>query len=123
MEKALTRQERREIKDLVYQCANYDRPDKLCLLTDMVDKPCDCPMLTIKTAGKVCSYFRNAVLPLNPALEGALTYTPVAKRVCVLCGNEFVPKNNRQQYCNEKCKHKGRLAAERERYRRGKETA
>lgn len=120
----LTRLERQEIKELVHQCANYDRPARICLLMDSADKPCDCPMLAVKKVGKACSYFRDALLPLNPALEAAIIYKePVAKRKCQICGKEYVPRNNRQQYCSDKCLKSVQRNQARERKRKQRKTA
>ena len=112
----LTRKERQEIRGLVRQCANYDRAGKICLLMDTAGEPIDCPMLAIKQAGKVCSYFKESVLPLNPLLATVLTCgEPLAKRSCSICRQIFVPRNNRQLYCGEKCKKKGNAAKSRAR--------
>ena len=112
----LTGKERQEIRALVYQCANYVRQDKYCVLFDVqLDRVVGCPMLKITGVGKVCGYFRKAVLPLNPILEAALTYTePTETRQCALCGGVFVPKNNRQQFCGDKCKAESRKRNDRE---------
>ena len=67
----LTREERREIKKLVVSmCANYDRTYG-CLPLDYGR----CYMIDKCWTGALCKYFREAVLPLNPALEAALTDT------------------------------------------------
>ena len=68
----LTRPERRQIKQLVRQCANCETASRLCLLTDMAGKPMVCPMLSATDTGKLCAYFRAAVLPLNPVLAAGL---------------------------------------------------
>ena len=58
----LTRQEKTAIRKLVVQwCANYDR-DTGCLPLD-----CGCYMLRKIWTGPMCRYFRQAVLPLDPA--------------------------------------------------------
>lgn len=120
----LTRAQRREVRDLVHQCANYMRTDRLCLLLDAADRPGDCPMLTLDKAGKVCRYFRAAVLPLNPVLEAALTaQAPVAMRSCTVCGNEFVPTGGRQQYCGAKCQQTAHRRQAKERMRKYREKA
>lgn len=125
MYEALTRKERQEIRELVYQCANYDRPERTCLLLDIEKgRRIDCPMLNATTIGRVCNYFRNAVLPLNPALEARLgCKEPVEKRACSICGKEYVPQNNRQRYCSEKCKVSGRRKRDRELRREARKIA
>ena len=95
----LTRQEKTAIRKLVVQwCANYDR-DMGCLPLD-----CPCYMLGKIWTGPMCRYFRQAVLPLDPALEQALAQEEVVleRRVCPLCGRSFVPKR-RQLYCSPVC--------------------
>ena len=63
----LTREEKRAIRALVTKwCANYDR-ECGCLPLD-----CECYMLGKCWTGAYCRYFREAVLPLDPALEVSL---------------------------------------------------
>ena len=63
----LTREEKRAIRALVTKwCANYDR-ECGCLPLDG-----ECYMLGKCWTGALCRYFREAVLPLDPALEAAL---------------------------------------------------
>ena len=65
----LTRDEKKKIRTLVTgMCANYDRESGLCLPLD-----CACYMLHKCWTGAYCRYFREAVLPLNPELQTALT--------------------------------------------------
>ena len=65
----LTRDEKKKIRTLVTgMCANYDRESGLCLPLD-----CACYMLHKCWTGAYCRYFREAVLPLNPELQAAVT--------------------------------------------------
>ena len=65
----LTRDEKKKIRTLVTgMCANYDRESGLCLPLD-----CACYMLHKCWTGAYRRYFREAVLPLNPELQAALT--------------------------------------------------
>ena len=67
MARELTREEKRVIRALMTKwCANYDR-ECGCLPPD-----CECYMLGKCWTGALCRYFREAVLPLDPALEAAL---------------------------------------------------
>ena len=67
MARELTREEKRAIRALVTKwCANYDR-ECGCLPLD-----CECYMLGKCWTGAYCRYFREAVLPLDPALEVSL---------------------------------------------------
>ncbi len=67
MGRELTRTGKAAIRRLVAKwCANYDR-DCGCLPLD-----CECYMLGKCWTGAYCRYFREAVLPLDPALEAAL---------------------------------------------------
>ena len=102
----LTRQEKTAIRKLVVQwCANYDRdygcllglgpPRKLYLrgerrsneMSELSPRAeandmefvttCGCYMLGKIWTGPMCRYFRQAVLPLDPALEQALAQEEV----------------------------------------------
>ena len=65
----LTRQERARVRRLVTDlCANHDNQDRLCLPLD-----CPCYMLHKWWTGSFCRYFQEAVLPVDPALESAIT--------------------------------------------------
>ena len=82
MSRELTREEKAAIRSLVVKwCANYDR-ECGCLPLD-----CECYMLGKCWTGAYCRYFREAVLPLDPALEAALlTEGPRPDiKVCPVC--------------------------------------
>mgnify|MGYP003371579706 CR=1 FL=1 len=71
----LTRDEKKKIRTLVTgMCANYDRESGLCLPLD-----CACYMLHKCWTGAYCRYFREAVLPLDPELQAALTTEGICK--------------------------------------------
>ena len=64
MSRELTREEKAAIRSLVVKwCANYGQ-ECGCLPLD-----CECYMLGKCWTGAYCRYFREAVLPLDPALE------------------------------------------------------
>lgn len=114
MSRELTREEKAGIKKLVLSmCANYDR-EYGCLPLD-----CECYMLTKCWTGAYCRYFREAVLPLDPALEAALCGEGAAPemRLCPICGGAFVPQG-RRAYCSETCKAVGNRRKSRERMRK-----
>lgn len=68
MSRELTRKEKTAIRSFVVTwCANYDR-EYGCLPLDS-----DCYVLGKCWTGSYCRYFRESVLPLDPALEAALT--------------------------------------------------
>jgi len=95
----LTREEKRAIHKLVKSlCANYDK-DYGCLPLD-----CPCYMLGKCRTGAYCRYFREAVLPTDPALEAALLSDGPAPetRPCPVCGRAFLP-DGRTRYCSEAC--------------------
>ena len=95
----LTREEKRAIRALVTRwCANYDR-ECGCLPLDG-----ECYMLGKCWTGAYCRYFREAVLPLDPALEAALlTEGPRPDfKICPVCGGA-VPADGRMAYCSESC--------------------
>ena len=99
MARELTREEKRAIRALVTRwCANYDR-ECGCLPLD-----CECYMLGKCWTGAYCRYFREAVLPLDPALEAALlTEGPRPDfKICPVCGGA-VPADGRMAYCSESC--------------------
>ena len=67
MARELTREEKKKIRALVVKwCANYDK-EYGCLPLE-----CECYMFGKCWTGAYCRYFREAVLPLDPALETAL---------------------------------------------------
>uniref|UniRef100_UPI004029FB40 cysteine-rich VLP domain-containing protein n=1 Tax=Faecalibacterium prausnitzii TaxID=853 RepID=UPI004029FB40 len=99
MGRELTRTEKTAIRRLVSKwCANYDR-DCGCLPLD-----CECYMFGKCWTGAYCRYFREAVLPLDPALEAALlTEGPRPDfKACPVCGRAVAP-DGRQTYCSAAC--------------------
>lgn len=99
MSRELTREEKAAIRRLVTKwCANYDR-EYGCLPLD-----CECYMLGKCWTSAYCRYFREAVLPLAPVLEAALTAggPPPETQPCPVCGRAFLP-DGRQRYCSEAC--------------------
>ena len=114
----LTRQERAAIRRQVTElCANYDSQDKLC-------RPLDCPcyMLHKWWTGSFCRYFREAVLPTDPALESAVTGedTSLKQKTCPVCGRAYLPTTS-QAYCSDFCRTFARRKSERERKRRSRQ--
>ena len=98
-------------------CANYDRESGLCLPLD-----CACYMLHKCWTGAYCRYFREAVLPLDPELQAALTTEGISPelRACAVCGKAFLPEG-RQAYCSDVCKAEGNRRKSRERMRKMRE--
>ena len=95
----LTRTEKAAIRRLVSKwCANYDR-DCGCLPLD-----CECYMFGKCWTGAYCRYFREAVLPLDPALEAALLAEGPRPdfKACPVCGRAVAP-DGRQTYCSAAC--------------------
>ena len=83
MSRELTRKEKTAIRSLVVTwCANYDR-EYGCLPLDS-----DCYMLGKCWTGSYCRYFRESVLPLDPALEVALMSEGPRPdfKICPVCG-------------------------------------
>ena len=114
MSRELTREERAAIRRLVVSlCADYDR-ECGCLPLD-----CECYMLGKCYTGALCRYFREAVLPSDPALEAALCGNGAAPdtRPCPVCGRAFVPQG-RRTYCSDACKAVGNRRKSRERMRK-----
>lgn len=110
----LTRAERAAIRRLVKKwCANYD-PEYGCLPLD-----CECYMLNKWWTGAYCRYFREAVLPLDPELERALS-DPGHKtelRACAVCGRLF-PQQGKRAFCSDACKEAAKRERQREYMRR-----
>ena len=93
----LTRAERLAIRALVIgSCANHDGK------TDCLPLGSGCYMLTKCWTGSYCKYFREAVLPNDPALEALLTGGATQTRLCAYCGEAFAA-NGRQAYCSPAC--------------------
>ena len=110
----LTRAERTAIRKLVTSmCANYDK-EYGCLPLD-----CECYMLNKWWTGAYCKYFRNAVLPLDPALERSLTGPGHAPKMrpCVVCG-ELFPQDGKRAYCSVGCVEAAQRKRQREYMRR-----
>lgn len=57
-----------------------------------------CPQIISRSL--LCQYFRVAVLPYDKALYSEICFDEVKR--CVVCGEAFKPKSNRQKYC-DKC--------------------
>ena len=86
-------------------CANYF-PDSggkgtiknYCCL---IDKTC----IYFGDSGR-CNYFETSVLPLNPELEFKYKSTQgmnvlTLQKSCKQCLNMFIPKSNKQKYCDD----------------------
>lgn len=99
MARELTREEKRKIRALVVKwCANYNK-EYGCLPLE-----CECYMFGKFWTGAYCRYFREAVLPLDPALEAALLTEgpPPVFKPCPICGGA-VPVDGSMAYCSEVC--------------------
>ena len=105
----LAREERAAIRKLaVSMCANCDR-EYGCLPLEH-----ECYMFGKIWTGAYCKYFRNAVLPLDPALEAALIGAAGPEtRLCAVCGRQFIMRTN-QLYCSPACSDKARKKRQRE---------
>ena len=90
-ERELNRSERATIRKLVTElCANYDSQDKICL---PLDSPCY--MLNKWWTGAYCRYFEKAVLPVDAALESAITGEDTALVLArYLQSTELIQKSN-----------------------------
>ena len=111
----LTRAERAAIRKLVKDlCANYDHEYGCLLLED------NCYMFygVAYTNTGMCKYFRNAVLPTDPALEAVLTGGgTIETRLCAMCGSAF-PAHRKQAYCSDSCAYKAQRKQQREHMRK-----
>jgi len=114
VERELTRDERKAISKLVKgECANYCREYGCLQLNDA------CFMLGKCWTGAYCKYFRNAVLPLDPILESALTDKSIETRICPVCDTEF-PVGGKQKYCSDVCAAKSKKKKQREYMRKNR---
>ena len=59
--------------------------------------PCICPQ-RITYSHIICSWFQNAVLPLDRELYAELM-KPQNTRICAVCGKPFLPNGNKAKYC------------------------
>lgn len=106
----LTRQEKTAIRALVIKwCANYDR-DYGCLPLEA-----ECYMFDKCWTGAYCRYFREAVLPLDPGLEAALTAQGPGPelRPCPMCGRSF-RASGKKAFCSPACAAAARQKRQRE---------
>lgn len=76
--------------------------------------PKDCPCFVYEPNGWVCTWFLNAVVPLNDVLQASIMRklgeaTKDSKK-CDCCGNAFIPASNRQRYCADCAKEIYRIA-------------
>lgn len=114
MGREMSRKEKAKIRSLVIgECANYD------LEYGCVPLNCDCYMFGKCWTGGFCRYFETAVLPLDPALEAALTCKGprLELKACPVCG-KAVLADRRQTYCSAACAHKAHRRQQREHMRR-----
>ena len=110
MSRELTRKEKTAIRSLVVTwCANYDR-EYGCLPLDG-----KCYMLEKCWTGALCRYFRESVLPLDPALEASLMSEGPKPhfKICPVCGGAVAP-DRRQAYCSAACAKKAHRRQQRE---------
>jgi predicted nucleic acid-binding Zn ribbon protein len=76
-------------------------------------------MLNKWWTGAYCRYFEKAVLPVDAALESAITGedTSMRQKICPVCGKVYLPITS-QAYCSDACRIYARRKSERERKRR-----
>jgi hypothetical protein len=66
----------------------------------------------------MCKYFRNSVLPTDPALEDVLTGGEVIEtRSCGMCGGAF-RADGKKAYCSDACAGKAHRVQKRESIRK-----
>ncbi len=74
-------------------CVNYYEGN--CLELDDIE-PVKCPQE--QSQSLCCTYFQNAVLPLDETLEAEI-FQDNSVKCCTVCGTPFVPQSNRAKYC------------------------
>ena len=99
------------------ECCNYDAEHNECFALDEGD---GCVCVQSISYSLLCSWFREAVLPLDEKLMMEIL-PPAKTRICQICGRGFIPKSNRASYCPECAKTQIRKKA-RERMRRNRES-
>jgi len=111
----LTHAERTAIKKLVKKsCANYDCKYG-CL---QLDDACYMFYGVGYTNTGMCKYFRESVLPTDPALENVLTgNTAVKTRSCPICGGTFTA-DGKKVYCSDACTQEAHRRRNRENMRK-----
>jgi hypothetical protein len=75
------------------ECANCDR--NMCFPRD---KECT-PIFKDDNGSHICKFFKEAVLPLHPALQSALANQTYDNKLCAICWKPFMPGNNSQKLC------------------------
>lgn len=91
-----TEQARKAFSLIRAECCNYESGN--CkMLVDDTDSKCK----QLKTRAMYCSWFREAVLPLDKGLEANILNSDGSdnKKMCAECGKTFLPRNNKQKYC------------------------
>lgn len=95
----LSSKQMKAIKKLVvYECVNYIQGQ--CILLDK-----DCPQL--KNRNKLCSYFKESILPMDEYLYLEITKEGFFKR-CEVCNTLFTSKARNTIYCTECAKKQTR---------------
>ena len=110
--KRLTKEQMPRVRRLVKQCCNYDGGECIAL-----DDGAGCVCVQTISYSLLCKWFRNAVLPLDPALE--LRLLGGTTKRCENCREQFVPGSNRAKYCpacGAKRRKTKEAARQRERY-------
>ena len=95
------RQKNRAVQLIRRECCNLYEGN--CLLLDD-GEPAPCPQMI--TNSLLCQWFRNAVLPIDKALEAEIMGQDGVK-TCEVCGKPFRAVSNRAKYCEE-CSRKVR---------------
>ena len=98
------------IKSKCFSLANHECANNL----DGWCAPMDCPCFAYVPLGGVCTYFLDAVLPLQAGLQKEVLkklpgpHEETGKR-CVCCGETFHPASNRQKYCRDCARQQERI--------------
>lgn len=91
----MTPKQKRKANALIRKsCCNYDGGN--CIALDD-GEPCVCVQSI--SYSLCCTWFRDWVLPGNPALYAEISKPRGLKR-CAECGTPFLAKSNRAKYCS-----------------------
>lgn len=98
MSRQMTTEQSRKVAGLIRKyCANYR--EGLCLPLCYHDDV-KCPQMGMKSS--LCKYFKESVLGNDPVLQAELLgQAHELVKICAVCGNRYVPKSNRSEYCPE----------------------
>lgn len=95
-----TQQSRRANALIQKKCCNYESSGTCSMLDSGASHKC----IQLNKDAVMCSWFKEAVLPLDAILETGLTQCGPklnTLKKCVICGKSIISKSNKTKYCNK----------------------